>query len=492
MDILLLWIFLIPLCSSVVILFFKTRFEIVKGVTLGLSLLPLLLLSVNHAHLLGMRYSVAWLPALSINFSLAIDELSLLFMYLSAVIVPFSLLCSRKNDVAHPTLFFSLSLFLQALLLGFFSAQDVALFTVFWEAMLLPLFFIILIWGGVERRNAAITFLVYMIGGSVFMVAGVLALFFLSTVDGGLGTFDLEQLRLIASHSPYAPWILASFLCAFAVKTPMFPFHAWLPSTYYQAPMSGTILLSAVLSKAGIYGIIRICLGVFPELMQQWSVGLIAFAGLGVFYGAFAAWRQYDCKRIVLYSSFSHVNFILLGLFVWQPNAHSGAMLQAINHGITITALFFVAEWLRRRVEPSSFAKGGIGEAFPKLCWMAVFFAFASIALPGTGNFVGEFLIFTGLSSAYPVLTVIMLLAVVASAVYMLRMLRELFFGTQRPVKDTLLDLGPTDMAIGLALAVIILWLGIYPASALNYTQSAAHRIVSAAPERTLPEATSL
>ena len=236
------------------------------------------------------------------------DFVSWVFLWLTALIIPISFLAVKEENLPLPHVFYALILLLEGLLFGFFTARDLVAFTLFYEAMLLPLYFIISIWGGSQRRHAAIQFLIYMVAGSALMIAAILALYQIG------GSFNLDHLANLKAPLPYAPWIFAIFLLAFAVKTPLFPFHIWLPDAYCQAPTSGTILLSALLSKAGIYGIYRIVMGLFPDLLKAGMPWLLGLSIAGVLYGALAAWRQQDFKRLIAYSSFSHVNFILVGL----------------------------------------------------------------------------------------------------------------------------------------------------------------------------------
>ena len=245
-------LFLIPFIAAVVLMLFPpVPRRMLKTLAVILSCLPLVMLIVFHPTWMGASVKHAWLPPLSIEFFLRVDSLSLVFLYLTAFIIPISLLAVRSEKLDFPNTFYGLVLLLEGLLIGFFTARDLALFTIFWESMLLPLYFIINIWGGEHRRAASLKFLIYMIAGSTLMVAAVLALYFTSE------SFNLDVLSHAASTAPYAAVLCAIFLLAFAVKTPLFPFHAWLPDAYYQAPVAGTILLSALLSKAGIYGILK-------------------------------------------------------------------------------------------------------------------------------------------------------------------------------------------------------------------------------------------
>ena len=389
------------------------------------------------------------------------DELALVFLYLTAFIVPISLFAITQEQRHFSSLFYGLVLMLEGLLIGFFTAQDLALFVIFWEAMLLPLYFIINIWGGRARKMAALKFLIYMIAGSALMVAGVIALYLAQ------GTFDMATLS--AANMPYAPAILAIFLLAFAVKTPLFPFHAWLPDAYYEAPVAGSILLSALLSKAGIYGILRVALRIFPEQLYAWSAPLLGLAIAGVLYGALAAWMQKDYKRLIAYSSFSHVNFILVGLFLPLQTAQAGATLQALNHGVTITALFLVAGWLEERIGTTALGfGGGLAKYLPQLCWLTLFFVLSSVALPGLNNFIGELMIFFGLMQWNGLLTALLGLSVILSVVYMLRFMQKIYFGTAVSWQQNFVDINAKQMAIAIPLILVILWIGIYPAPVLD------------------------
>lgn len=462
----LIWLFIIPFLASVIAFIFPPISERwMKRLAVAFSLIPLMvLLTFGIPNWMGEEVRYPWFPALAIDFHLKVDSLSLLFLFLTAIIIPISLLAVQREEVEFPNTFYGFVLLLQGLLIGFFTARDLALFVIFWEAMLFPLYFIITFWGKAHRRTAALKFLIYMIAGSSLMVAAVLALYFASASQGA-GTFNLDALRGIASQAPYAAWIGAVFLLAFAVKTPLFPFHAWLPDAYYQASTSGTILLSALLSKAGIYGFLRIGVALFPELMREWSPLLLGLAITGVLYGGLAAWMQSDYKRLIAYSSFSHVNFILAGIFVWSQAAHEGAILQALNHGVTITGLFLVAGWLEERLGSTAMGPfSGLAKFLPQLCWLTMIFVLSSVALPGTNNFIGELLILFGLFGHHPWLTFVLGLSVILSVIYMLRWMQQMYFEIPRDQwSNSLRDIRMRELAIALPLVALIFWVGIYP-----------------------------
>jgi len=473
----LILLFAVPLASAVLLFFWPRGAGVnAKRIAAILSLLPLIILLYHHSEWIGTQVDYDWLPAISMRFHLSVDYLSLIFLYLTAVIIPISILSIRSDKISHPNVLCGLILMLQAFLVGFFTVRDLAVFVIFWEAMLIPLYFVINIWGGPNRQQAALKFIIYMIAGSALMVAAVLGLYFVSSTSGP-GTFNLDLLAKVAESSPYAPWLFAIFLLAFAVKTPLFPFHAWLPDAYCQAPTAGTILLAGILSKAGIYGILRINMELFPTLMQLWGPVLLGFAIAGVLYGAFVAWMQTDYKRLIAYSSLSHINFVLVGLFVLSQTAHAGAILQAVNHGITITALFLVAGWLEERLGSTVMQQGGgLAKYMPQLCWLTVFFVLSSVALPGTNNFIGELMILYGLFGENPWLTALLGTSIILSVVYMLLWLRNVYFETPKPFNPTFIDIKARELLIALPLVLLVLWIGIYPAPVLKLVEPASEK----------------
>ncbi len=348
--------------------------------------------------------------------------------------------------------------------------------------MILPLYFMISLWGGAKREAAGLKFLVYMFAGSALMVGAVLSLYFASSVIDGGTTFNLDSLAKISAAAPYAPWLCAIFLLAFSVKTPLFPFHAWLPDAYYQAPAAGSILLSALLSKAGIYGFLRIGMELFPALMKEWSPLLLGLAIAGVFYGGMAAWMQNDFKRLIAYSSFSHVNFILVGLFAWSQTAQAGAILQALNHSVTITGLFLVASWLEDRLGATAIGPySGMAKYFPQLCWLTLIFVLSSVALPGTNNFVGELMILFGLFGQNPWTAAVLTLTVILSVMYMLRWMQKVYFEAPQSFPENLHDIKGKQLIIALPLVALIFWIGIYPTPVLKQIDPATKKIAAIA-----------
>lgn len=473
----LLFLFLLPLASALLLFLVPaSQKKLLKGLAVTLSLLPLAYLLFGFDQWVGAEINNPWVKPLNINLHLKMDGVALLFVYLAAIIVPISLLATPSKSLHHPHTFFVLVLFLLGLLIGFFTARDLVLFVLFYEALIIPLFFIITLWGHEHRYAAGLRFLVYMIGGSVFLIAALLAVYVTT------GTFDMDALAATAGSIPAAAWIMAAFLLAFAVKTPLFPFHAWLPEAYTQAPTSGTILLSALLSKAGIYGILRVVVELFPTLLKEWSPYLLALAIAGVFYGGLAAWMQRDFKKLIAYSSFSHVNFILVGLFIWAQPGHTGAIIQALNHGVTIAGLFLVAGWLESRLGSRSMTnEGGLAKFLPHLCWLTLFFVLSSVALPGLNNFVGELLILFGLFKENIWLASFLSLSVVLSVIYMLRWMETVYFGAPTFFQERWSDIRAKEFLIALPLIFLILFLGIYPKPVLQLIKPTTEKTVTVA-----------
>ena len=414
-----------------------------KKLYLLLSLIPLFLL-LSHSWL-GEEVRHVWFAPLNIEFYLKIDRLSMVFLFLTAIITPIAVLVSRSSHL--------LILALEALLIAFFAARDLAFFVFFWEAMLIPLYFLLL------EKGVAMKFLLYMIAGSVLMIAGTLVLYVTTH------TFNLDQL----AAGTYPHWIALTFFLAFAVKTPLFPFHGWLPDTYTKASTGSTILLSTLLSKAGIYGFLRLGLELFSSSMVLASPWLLALAIAGVFYGALAAWQESDYKRLLAYSSFSHVNFVLVGVFVANLYAGQGAILQAFNHGITITALFWVAGLLEKRIGTTHLGNYGLALAWPRLCWFTLFFVLSSVALPGLNNFVGEILILLGLLKVNLPLAALLTTSIILGAIYMLRFMQKLYFGPLGAMRGE--DIGFKEMALLFPLVVLILLIGLYPQPFLEFIE---------------------
>lgn len=445
-----------------------------KRTAILLSILPLFLFLYFWIYDLRPQIDRPWIPSLGIHFALSIDSLSLIFIVLTTLITPLAILVSDEHKIQNPLAFYGSILILELMLLGFFCAADLILFAFFWEGMLIPIYILLVCWGDEEREKTGMKFLLYTLSGSVLMIIAILSLYFLNPAHD----FLISAIAAHAAQSAYTPYLCAIFLLAFAVKTPLFPFHGWLPDAYCRSPLPVTILLSAVLSKAGIYGFLRIGPTFFFAQIETWSPFLLTLSIGGVIYGAFAAWMQADFKRLIAYSSLSHVNFILAGIFVQQKTAATGAILQSLNHALTVAALFIAADWVERRIRTTSIHKcGGLCLYMPKLCWMTLFFVLASIGLPGLNNFVGEILILFGFVVKRPWTAPIIATTLILSAVYMLRWMQQLYFGPPHLAEHAKNDLSKKELLIGLGLATAVLFLGIRPGPLLDQAHSAMQTI---------------
>lgn len=481
--------FLMPFLSGVILcLLGKWEETRVRRIAALLSSLHLLMLVFPTAEgWIGKSWSLPWIPVLSIEIYLSIDSLSFIFLLLTALVVPVSILAREGSEIksTRPPFFYALILWLQGLLFLFFSAKDLVLFIICWEAMLLPVYFLMVLRGDEANRRAAFQFLLYMMTGSSLLLLAVLTLYFSSTFPDA-GSFRFEALAPFAEQFPQAIGVAVIFFVAFAVKTPLFPFHAWLPSTYANSPVEVTILLSALLSKAGIYGFLRIGGELFPHGLEVCAPWLIGCGLVGVLYGGCAAWMQEDYKRLLAYASLSHVNFLLLGVFLWQGVGREGAILQAFNHGITITGLFLVTGWLESRLGSTNLSLyQGVMQFMPHLSWVTFIFILSSIALPTTNTFVGEWLILLGLYDQSPILAAIAGLTVILSPMYMLFLMQRLYLGPSHSFQHTWRDMNYREWSVALPLIILIFGLGIYPKPAL---QLIAQQIEKGEPLTSTPE----
>jgi len=424
--------------------------------------------------------NLPWVPQLGMSYHLGLDGISLLLVLLTGFIVPLVLLAPWGAITERLKTFFMMILLLETAVLGVFLALDLVLFYVFWEGMLIPMYFIIGIWGTPKAGAAALKFLLYTMAGSVFMLIAIIAIYFLSGPAGG------RSLDLITLQSLTPGWSLAlqlplflAFALAFAVKVPLWPFHSWLPDAYTEAPTAGTVLLAALLSKAGIYGFIRFAYPLFPQAAAQLTPWLMALALIGIIYGPLVAAAQRDLKRLVAYSSISHLGLVLLGVFALSPISLEGSALQMVNHGIIIAALFWVVAAIAGRAGGARTLEnfGGLMRPMPRLAALFTVFMLAAIALPGTNGFVGEFMILLGSFTQHRVYAIIAALIAILTAVYMLWMTQRVFHEEPRSQKH-FADLGPREVALLIPLVLVIFWIGIYPKPFLSRLHSSVQQIV--------------
>ncbi len=405
-----------------------------------------------------------WIPSLGITYIVGIDGISLLLILLTTLLMPICILASWDPIKTRIKEYYFSFLLLEAAMIGVFAALDLFLFYVFWESVLIPMYFLIGIWGGKNRLYAAIKFFLYTLVGSLLMLIGILYLYF------NYGhTFDLIHLSAMLKQHPIASnvqiWLFAAFSLAFAIKVPMFPFHTWLPDAHTEAPTAGSIILAGVLLKMGTYGFVRFSIPLFPDATSVLSPIVVILAIIGIIYGALVAMVQTDIKRLVAYSSVSHLGFVMLGLFALNHQGLSGAVLQMVNHGLSTGALFLLVGVIyERRHTRDIEAYGGIAASIPVFSTIFLIVTMSSIGLPTLNGFVGEFLILNGAMQASWQWTAWAATGVILSAIYMLWMVQRVFFG---PIKHeenrNLKDMNWKELAAVIPLLIFIVWIGIYP-----------------------------
>jgi NADH-quinone oxidoreductase subunit M len=409
-----------------------------------------------------------WMPQFGIHFHLALDGLSLLLIMLTFVLGVISVLASWSEIQEGVGLFHLNLLWVLAGIVGVFLAVDLFLFYFAWELMLVPMYFLIAIWGHERRVYAAVKFFIFTQLSGLLMLIAILALYFAHHQATGIYTFEYADL-LGSSISPsIAMWIMLGFFVAFAVKLPMFPLHTWLPDAHTEAPTAGSIVLAGLLLKTGAYGMLRFVVPLFPEAARSASPVILVLAVIGILYGAILAFAQTDLKRLVAYTSVSHLGFALLGIFTWNKLALQGAVITIICHGISTGSLFVLVGALQERLHTREIDRmSGLWQTLPRLSGSGLYFALASMGLPGLGDFVGEFLILLGVYQRSRILTVIAAIGILASTFYALKFVQYAFHGPNVH-QWRLPDLSLREGIIVAPMVVVLLWLGLYPQPVLN------------------------
>lgn len=478
---------LAPLLGAVVVALVPARrSELHLPLGMALSVAPLgvagaIFLSFEKAESsFQMVQKVVWWEPWGISWHLGIDGISLGLVVLTTVLFPLSLAAS-DSIVTRRKAFVVAMLFLEAGLLGTFLALDLVLFFVFFEVILVPMYLIIGIWGGERRVYAAVKFFIYTAVGSALLLAAIIALAVTHSVqapDGGL-SFDYLALLNLDISSTAQLWLFGAFALAFAIKVPLFPFHTWLPDAHVEAPTAGSMLLAGVLLKLGTYGLLRFNLTLFPEATVSLVPVLAVLAVVGVIYGGVVAIVQPDLKKLVAYSSVSHLGFVVLGIFALTSAGLQGAVIQNVNHGLTTGALFLLVGMLYDRRHTKKISDfGGLAGQVPLMAGFFLFMAFASIGLPGLNGFVGEFLVLVGSFPSLPVFAVVAAFGVVLAAIYMLWAYQRVFTGPLTPANRDVVDLSLKETAILAPLAALVLLLGLYPGILLDRTAPSVEAIL--------------
>ncbi|MGE5571078.1 MAG: NADH-quinone oxidoreductase subunit M [Rhodospirillales bacterium] len=409
-----------------------------------------------------------WIPEFGIGFHLGMDGLSLLLVTLTFFLGIVSVLVSW-TEIQEGVGFFHLNLmWILAGITGVFLALDLFLFYFAWELMLVPMYFLIAIWGHGRRVYAAVKFFIFTQLSGLLMLIAILALFFLHHNATGVFTFDYFALLDTPMPPGTAMWVMLGFFVAFAVKLPMAPLHSWLPDAHTEAPTAGSVILAGLLLKTGGYGLIRFILPLFPDAARAFAPAAMVLGVVGILYGAIAAFGQTDFKRLVAYTSISHLGFVLLGVFAFTSLALTGAVVTMLAHGISTGALFVIAGAVQERIHTREMGRmGGLWDTMPKMGGAALFFALGSLGLPGLGDFVGEFLVLLGTWPVSRVLTVLAAGGVLAATLYALRLVQRVFQGPN--VHGWRLpDLNAREALVIGAMSVVLLWLGLYPHPVLD------------------------
>jgi NADH-quinone oxidoreductase subunit M len=427
--------------------------------------------------------SVEWIPSFGINYAVGVDGLAIVLILMSVLLTPIVLLASWNESEGgrwSAKVFYILILVLETMMIGVFAATDVFLFYVIFEAMLIPVYFLIGGYGSGERAAAAVKFLLYSLFGGLLMLASIIGLYVLSS-RAGERTFDVAKLsELHTLMSPTTQNLLfLGFFIAFAIKAPVWPLHTWLPDAAASATPGTSVLLLGVLDKVGTFGMIRFCLTLFPDASKTFTPAIIVLAVISILYGAFLAIGARDIKRLIAYTSISHFGFITMGIFAMTTQGHSGATLYMFNHGFSTAALFLIAGWMIARRKSSTIADfGGLQRVTPVMAWTFFIAGMSSLALPGLSSFVSEFLVLVGTYTRYPVAAVIATFGIVLAALYILIPVQKALHGPTTPGNENLPDLNLREkIAIAPVLAVIVA-LGFYPAPLLNVINPASAHVL--------------
>lgn len=468
-----------PLVAALILLALDSR--LAKGWALSASLVELILTIVVMAQFeptssTQFVINYPWIASLGINFYAGIDGISLLLVLLTTLLTPLIILSSFKNSYEKPTAFYSLILFMEMALVGVFVALDGFLFYIFWEMALIPIYFICLRWGGVNRGAVTLKFFIYTLAGSLVMLLGLIYLYY-QTPDH---TFAIEALYAAGQALPAATqsMIFWAMFLAFAIKMPVFPFHTWQPDTYHTAPTQGTMLLSGIMLKMGIYGVIRWLLPVVPHGVSEWAYTAIILSVIGIVYASCLAIVQKDLKRLVAYSSIAHVGLIAAGLFTLNKIGMQGAMIQMVSHGIVIVGLFYIIDIIFSRTTTQEIAAlGGIRSSAPLLTTVFIIVMLGSVALPLTSGFVGEFLLINSVFQLSYTLGAIAGLTMIFGAVYMLKSFQQTMLGESNTRTKNFIDLGTNEKIVLYPIVVLIILIGIYPAPLLKISEAAVENL---------------
>jgi NADH-quinone oxidoreductase subunit M len=484
---------LLPLVGSIATLLIpNNQIKGIRYTALGISVLTflaslMLYTSFNRGDS-GFQFvmSSSWIHSLDVNFKVGVDGMSALMVLLTTFIMPIAIYSSFESITKREKEYYTMLLFLQFGMTGVFLALDTFLFYVFWELILIPMYFLIGIWGGKDRVYAAVKFFLYTVVGSLLMLVAIVWLGYYAQQNAGGFTADLVKLREIAPSIPshIQQWMFLAFALSFCIKVPLFPLHTWLPDAHVQAPTAGSVILAGVLLKLGTYGLIRFNLELFPQSSITFAPIISTLAVIGIIYGALVAMVQTDVKKLVAYSSVSHLGFVVLGIFSMTNEGIQGAIIQMVNHGLSTPMLFLCVGVIYERRHTREISEfGGITRIMPKFAVLFAIAMFASVGLPGLNGFVGEYLTLIGAFQStvlnswwYAILSAT---GVIFAAVYLLWMFQRVMYGTNdNPENQNLSDVNSREMWTLVPLAILIIWIGVYPKSFLDFSSQSTKAVV--------------
>ena len=484
----------LPIVAALVVLLFKG--EVAKFIAFAFSIAELAVAGYFLSKFVPdgtIQFGVnsMWMPKIGIWFNAGIDGISMIMVILSTLLVPLIILTTFKHQ--YKSMFYALILFMQAGMLVVFTALDGFLFYVGWEAALIPIYFICAMWGGENRIRVNIKFFIYTFAGSLCMLLGIIYLYMQTPSK----LYDLHAFYDLTLDARQQSWIFWAFFLAFAIKMPIFPFHTWQPDTYTEAPSAGTMMLSGIMLKMGIYGVIRWLIPIAPLGVQQWGTMAMILSVIGIVYASVIAFKQKDGKRLVAYSSIAHVGLIAAALFtfslpdgsfVWTSQGLQGAMIQMLNHGINVVGLFFVWDIISRRLNTREISEmGGIAKVAPKFAIAFLIVTLGTVALPLTNGFIGEFLLLNSVFQYNIWVAAVAGLTMIFGAVYMLRMYKGVMQGETNALTATFTDISGSEVFVLTIICALIIVIGVYPQPILHLSEASVNQLIHLVQGKLMP-----
>ncbi|MCH8291241.1 NADH-quinone oxidoreductase subunit M [Candidatus Poribacteria bacterium] len=481
-------IIFLPLLGAILIALLKNMdASIIKGIALGVALITFIISVSLYLNFdpdtagmqLGTEQPIEWIEGLGISYYIGIDGISLWLILLTTFMTPICVLAAWSSIEKGVSGFMICLLILETAMMGVFCALDLFLFFVFWEAMLIPMYLLIGVWGGRRRIYATYKFVLYTMAGSALMLVAILYLYFQND-----NSFNLMTLYEKAGSLPNQKLLFLAFFIAFAIKVPLFPFHTWLPDAHVEAPTVGSVILAGVMLKMGTYGILRFCLPLFPEGVAAYTPLVVTLSVIGIIYGALVAMVQPDLKKLIAYSSVSHLGFVVLGLFALNNQGVQGSILQMINHGLSTGALFLLVGMIYERRHTRMISDfGGLSKQMPIFATFFLIVTLSSIGLPGLNGFIGEFMILLGsfISGEFSIVyAIIATTGVILAAVYMLWMFQRVMFGElDNPKNQVLKDLNLREIVVLIPIVIFIVWIGVYPKPFLSRMEKSVNHVLT-------------